>query len=131
MDGEITAVLPAAPEVDLFAVPAQITEALVALRTNQDRLTAAMKAFGNKFNANHARSASQMATALKTLSSEARQWADMLKQSAVNASQEERTAACVRYIGSLPVAYRAAAYTALAAAEAAGTTPLPLQYTPQ
>jgi hypothetical protein len=75
------------------------------------------------FNAKHADASSKLANAVKVLSTEARMWANELTERAVQASPEERTAACIRHLTELPDGPRKAAYEQLVAREQVNTRP--------
>jgi peptidoglycan hydrolase CwlO-like protein len=96
----------------LLEVPAELESALATVRENRTRLEAAMVK-RNAFDAEHAEAAARLAQATKTLSAEARLWADKLRAKAEKATPEQRTAVCLGHLSALPEGPRRDAYARL------------------
>lgn len=113
----------AASNDSLMEVPAEINSVLELLQENRHRLEAAMQK-KVAFDAAHAESAGKLATAVKTLSTEARQWTESLVARASRATPEERTEAAIRHLSQLPQGPRLKAYRQLLAVEAQQSQPI-------
>lgn len=79
------------------------------------------------FDSAHADAAAKLAQATKTLSTEARLWADQLTARASRATPEQRTQACLQHLAGLPDGVRRMAYVELCKREATQPAPLSLR----
>ena len=114
---------------DLYSMPGHIQSAIDMVESVRVRLAQAMVT-APRYSPAQAKAAGVLAQAVKALSSEARLWANQLREHAATASLDERTAAAVRFLIELPPGPRDVAYRALSEAEATAVNPLQLAYTP-
>ena len=110
----------------LLDMPQEINSALEVLRENRVRLEKLMVTQPG-YKSAHATAASSLAAAVKSLSAEARMWAEQLTSRAARATADQRTAACIRHLTKLPQGPRLAAYTALCESEARSMQPVPIK----
>lgn len=111
---------------DLLEVPTEVNEALQLVRENRARLEAEM-ASKVGFNTKHADAAGKLAQAVKALSTEARLWAQELTERAGRATPEQRTAAAIQHLATLPQGTRLAAYRQLVEREERNVQPIELK----
>ena len=102
---------------DLLDVPDAIAQALSLANELRTRLETNMSS-GRGYDSKHATALTALSGTLKALSTEARLWANTINEIGKNATPEQRTAASVAHLTSLPVGARAAAYRALCEHEA-------------
>ena len=86
-----------------------------------------MQDAGPRFNQKHATAANGLASALKSLSAEARQWASQMAAVAGKATLEQRTAAAIQHLARLPDGVRLDAYRRLVELEAGNIRPVGLE----
>lgn len=120
---------PASTVIDLYSMPGHIQSAIAMVEDCRRRLEIAINATG-KFNAAQSRQAAVLAQAVKALSSEARLWANQLREHSAKATQAERIAAATKYLADLPVGPRSDAYAALCELERTRPQPLALSFDP-
>lgn len=108
---------------DLLEVPAEVSDSLALVREQRIRLEAVCAAKPG-FDAKHADSAGKLAQAVKALSTEARLWATQLAERAARATPEQRSAAALQHLLSLPAGPRLAAYRQLVEREAENVQPV-------
>lgn len=113
-------------QADLLEVPTEVNEALQLVRENRARLESEM-ATKPGFNAKHADAAGKLAQAVKALSTEARLWANELTERAGRATPEQRTAAAIEHLVSLPQGTRLAAYRKLVEREQSHVQPIEIK----
>ncbi len=101
----------------LLEVPGAIQDVLATVRENLKRLEDAMIKQPN-FSKAHSEAAGKLASAVKTLSAEARMWTEQLGERAQRATPEQRTAACLEFLAGLPDGVRWTAYKRLTELEA-------------
>lgn len=110
----------------MLEVPAEVNDALQLVRENRARLEEAMTS-DRKFSAKHADAAVKLASAVKTLSSEARLWANELTERAGRATPEQRTQAALTHLAGLPDGVRLGAYRQLAELESRSLRPVKIE----
>ncbi len=101
----------------LLEVPGAIQDVLATVRENLKRLEDAMVE-KPAFSKAHSEAAGKLASAVKTLSAEARLWTEQLGERAKRATPEQRTTACIEFLASLPDGVRWTAYKRLTELEA-------------
>jgi hypothetical protein len=110
---------------DLLEVADEVVEALALVRENRARLESAMSKKPG-FDQAHSKAAGDLATATKMLSGESRLWAEIIRKIGEAATPEQRTAAALEHLLSLPPGPRAQAYEALAQRELSNAQRIPL-----
>lgn len=108
-------------------IPTAITETLSLLAEQRHRMEQAV-AEKPGYNAKMQKPLSELANALRALSSEARQWANQVAENMASATPEQKTEVALAWLTQLPVGARVAAYTELARLEAASFERLALEF---
>jgi hypothetical protein len=114
---------------DLLEIADELTEALALVRETRMRIE---KVVASKPTLQSALSKDilQMSTALKNLSTESRLWAEVIAKVGQTATPEQRTAAALEHLATLPHGPRAKAYESLCRREQSAVQRLGLSYSP-
>lgn len=113
---------------DLLDVSVEISEQLALVRETRIRLEKRMvsDSVTPAAQAKFSSSLAQLAAMTKNLSMEARLWAEVIRKLGETATPEQRTAAAVTHLTSLPLGLRANAYRAVTDTERRANNPLGL-----
>lgn len=108
-------------------IPEEIT-ATLALLSEQRRRMEDETVSKTGYNSKLQKPLSELANALRALSSEARQWANQVEATMKSATPEQKTEVALTWLAELPVGSRTEAYKKLASLEASNFEKLPLVY---